>query len=120
MSLDHRPQPCVSERHTGGRPCDPELIVDLLRDDDVRDVFALAATPTTVMEFADELGLPLSTTYRKVGKLEAAGLLASLGDDSDATQPTRYVRRISCVSVTMADRMRIECSVDGISVFCEP
>lgn len=112
---------CRNAEHEPGRGCDPQLIVELLDDEDSRRLYQDATTPATVNELAEALDLPLSTAYRKVATLEEAGLLTPLVQDPGKRgEPTRYVRAIDRVSVTLDDRLRIECTIAGVELYCEP
>ena len=97
------------------------MIVELLDDEDSRQLFQHATTPRTVREFAEALGLPLSTAYRKVATLEDVGLLTPIPQEPlNEAAPARYVKAIDCVSVTLGDRLRIECTIAGVELHCEP
>ncbi|WP_161973212.1 helix-turn-helix domain-containing protein [Halostella litorea] len=88
-------------RSDSGLP-DPATVVELLADDDAVRLFRAATKPKPVSTLAEESELPLSTTYRKVEKLEAAGLLRRVTPySSGGTPPAQYERSVEAVSVTL-------------------
>ena len=98
-----------SERTT----CDPELIVDVLADDMARSIYQSAKTPTTASELAEQLNLSLSTVYRKVDRLESAGLLMSISAEGQSDVPTHYARLVDHVSVRYDDPITVDCVRNG-------
>ncbi|NHN49182.1 helix-turn-helix transcriptional regulator [Halostella sp. JP-L12] len=91
---------------------DREAIVGLLDDDDAVCLFRSATDPKTVSTLADECDVPLSTAYRKVEKLEDAGLIGEVARGlADASEPARYRRTVDAVTVTLRDGVSVECAV---------
>lgn len=111
---------CANVDRQGPSECDPDLIVETLTDDDSRAMYLYATTPVTVRELSEELDLPLSTAYRKVETLQEAGLLMQINEQSRSGYPSHYVRSIERVRVTYDDPMRIECTRNGTTLYCEP
>ncbi|MFC7213264.1 winged helix-turn-helix domain-containing protein [Saliphagus sp. GCM10025334] len=105
--------PCGISDGEGG--CNPERIVSLLSEDTARELYRYADGSTPVSEFAEELEIPLSTTYRTVSRLEDAGLLRSVS----RTDPARYVRAADHVSVSYDDPIRITCVRGGLPLYCD-
>ena len=98
-----------SERTT----CDPALIVDVLADDVARSVYQSAKAPMTASELAEQLNLSLSTVYRKVERLEDAGLLMSIRAAEQSDLSTHYVRLVDHVSVRYDDPVTVDCVRNG-------
>lgn len=113
-------EPCNGAERSWERGCDPSLIVDTIADPTARRIYEAIELPTTARELAAELDLPDSTTYRKLSKLEEAGLIRELEQGPNVDQPARYVRRIDRVSVTSDGELRIDCRKGGKNVFCNP
>lgn len=105
--------------HEGASPChpdghrlescrDPQLALDLLADERARKIVRIAATPMSVSEIADRLDLPLSTAYRKVEKLEAAGLLERVTPDADSGPPDRYRKSVEAITIRLHEDDRTD------------
>ncbi|WP_135304604.1 winged helix-turn-helix domain-containing protein [Haloarcula amylovorans] len=64
-------------RNPFGDDDSPELttVLDALDDEDCRDIVSVLDEPMTASEIADESGVPLSTTYRKLELLTDSSLL---------------------------------------------
>lgn len=87
---------------------DPSTAVAVLDDDTAVELFLTITAPTTVPAVADAQDIPLSTAYRKIHKLERAGLLRIESAGSDAeSQTTRYERAVDGVTVTLRDDLRV-------------
>lgn len=84
-------------------PADGDAVLAALGDADCRSILgALDGTPRSVAELAAACELPLSTAYRKVDRLEAAGLLAERTRvDPDRNHESVYIAAAAdvCVSV---------------------
>ncbi|WP_265110086.1 winged helix-turn-helix domain-containing protein [Halosolutus halophilus] len=118
-TADNRPR-CTYAEQDGPMGCDPHSIIELLAAGDTRDVYLRAEEPVTVREIAEELDLPRSTAYRKVERLQEAGLLRQLNERSKGGLPAHYVQSMDAVSVTYDDPVQIECSRNGATLWCEP
>jgi len=88
---------------------DPGPTLELLADDDARELFERADERRTIPELAAECGLARSTAYRKVNRLVEAGLLVPtnrpVGDTGRATEYRRSVERIE---IGIGDRTSVE------------
>lgn len=97
----------VSNVRDGSRqaspPADGDAVLAALGDADCRSILAsMDETPQSVAELARACDLPLSTAYRKVDRLVAAGLLAERTRlDPDRNHESEYVPGAAdvCVSV---------------------
>ena len=89
----------------GGTP-ELERVVAALDDAGCREIIAVLETPKTVTEIAAAADLPLSTTYRKLDQLTAAGL---------ATEPVdvRKGRHRKSQYVIDFDRITIDFDDEG-------
>ena len=88
-------------------------LLAVLSEETCTDILtALESGPQTVAELHDELGVPVSTLYRKVDALVDAGLLAEQTRfQSDGNHKSEYVRSVSELSldVSLADaRVTVE------------
>ncbi|WP_049920338.1 ArsR/SmtB family transcription factor [Halobiforma nitratireducens] len=113
-------EPCNGEKRPREQRCDPSLIVEAIADPTARRLYKAVELPTTARELSEELDVSESTVYRKLSRLEEAGLLRELEQGPNVDGPTRYVRRIDRVSVTSGDEVRIDCRKKGADVFCRP
>lgn len=116
---DPDPTPCVRAEREGELGCNPQLLVELLNDDDARVIYLFLEEPATVGDVSDELDLPQSTAYRKVENLHEAGLLSQLNEHDRTGVPSYYVQAIDHVTVTYGDPLRIECVRNGVTLYCE-
>ncbi|GAB3673329.1 helix-turn-helix domain-containing protein [Halopiger thermotolerans] len=114
------PTACARAERDGELGCNPELLIELLNDDDARAIYLHLEEPSTVGDLADELDLPQSTAYRKVQNLHEAGLISRLNERSRSGVPSHYVQAIDHVTVTYDDPLRIECVRKGMTLYCEP
>lgn len=76
-------------------------MIELVADDLARKILMLTNRSRTVNEMAEELGVPMSTTYRKVGKLSEVGLLRATNPKALPNQPTRFRRTVREISVQL-------------------
>lgn len=88
-------------------------LLAVLTDEKCRGVLrALEADSLTVTELNDELGVPVSTLYRKVDRLVEAGLVEEhTRFRADGNHKSEYVRTVSSVS--------IDVDLDGLEVSVE-
>ncbi|CCQ37863.1 HTH domain protein [Natronomonas moolapensis 8.8.11] len=90
---------------------EPESLLELLADDDARELFERAGRPRTIPELAAECDVARSTAYRKVNRLVEADLLVPtdrpVGDTGHATEYRRSVERIE---IEVGDRTDVEFS----------
>ncbi len=80
---------------------DESALLSVLTDEKCRGVLrALEADSLTVTELNDELGVPVSTLYRKVDCLVDAGLVEEhTRFRADGNHKSEYVRTVSTVSL---------------------
>jgi predicted transcriptional regulator len=77
-----------------------QAVIDLLSDRDCRRLLAAADTPMTAMELVGECDIPRATAYRKLNRLEEAGLIESSHRISKCgLPPTQYQRRVDSLQV---------------------
>ncbi|WP_243637767.1 winged helix-turn-helix domain-containing protein [Natrarchaeobius oligotrophus] len=115
--MSHEPLPCnlkAQDRPTG---CDPPAIVEVVSDDEARELFLACDEPKTAKEIATECDVPISTVYRKLDQLTKAGMLTPAEDPS--TTATRYTKSMDCISITYDDPIQIECVKSGLTLSCE-
>lgn len=96
-------------------PCGSDVLA-ALGDGDCRSILAaIEETPRSAAELATRCDLPLSTTYRKVNRLEAAGLLEEQTRlDPDRNHQSEYTASPAdvCVSVDAEGGLRVTVSYD--------
>jgi len=88
-----------------GSAVDGREVLDVLGDPDCRDLLrAMGASALTASECSEACDLPLSTTYRKLERLSAAGLVVEgLRIRRDGKHASQYRRRFSDVVVELDD-----------------
>lgn len=91
----------------------PEELIEFLSDEDCRRIFQYAAAPVAVPELIEELDLPVSTAYRKVDELSDEGLLTEIRSEN-GNDPSRYVRSVEAVEITVGDEVRVEASARNV------
>lgn len=81
-----------------------QTLMDLLTDADCRAMLAATTDEAlTVRELAADVGLALSTTYRKVDRLTDAGILVEQTRfDAEGSHPSQYRRAVDDVVVSLA------------------
>lgn len=86
-------------------PTDCDAVLAALGDEDCRSILAAAdERPQTAAELATVCDLPLSTTYRKVNRLETVGLLAeSVRVDPDRNHESEYAAATADVCVSLGE-----------------
>lgn len=88
---------------------DPGPALDLLADDDVRELFERADRWRTIPELASECDLPRSTAYRKVKRLvEAELLIPTTRPTGDTGKATEYRRAVDRINIEVGDDTTIE------------
>lgn len=79
---------------------DLQSVLDALDDSDCRAILRALDAPMTARELMDELGLSQTTTYRKLERLDEAGLLDEETEiRDDGHHATRYERAFAGVAV---------------------
>lgn len=72
---------------------DTPAVCAAIADDGSRRILSAADTPQTAAELANSCEIPLSSTYRKIDRLTAAGLLAeSIHIREDGHRVSRFTR----------------------------
>lgn len=100
-----------TEERELGTCFDPELVVELLDDEEAIELFRTATEPMTVQQLTEACDVSQSTAYRKVGKLHEAGLLVeTTAKRPDGDPPARYRRRAPAVTVTVGDGFDVVCT----------
>lgn len=88
---------------------DAASALELLADDDVRELFERVDEPRTIPELATECDLPRSTAYRKVNRLVEAGLLTPTRRTTEgADTATTYRRTVDGIQLEVGDGMAVE------------
>ena len=84
---------------------DPQTVFDALADPDCRCILrAVGSAALTASECSESCDLPLSTTYRKLERLAAAGLVEEqLRLRRDGKHASQYRRRFDGVHVAVDD-----------------
>ena len=107
MSGDSSAASVASEPGRGhdASAADGRGVLDVLGDPDCRDLLrAVGASALTASECSEACDLPLSTTYRKLERLSAAGLVEEgLRIRRDGKHAGQYRRRFSDVVVELGD-----------------
>jgi len=87
-------------------------VLDLLSDDDTRELFERAGERRTIPELAAECELPRSTAYRKVNRLVEAELLEPATRAAGGTgKATEYRRTVGAIEIEIDDGTTIDFSV---------
>lgn len=90
---------------------DAGSVLDLLSDDDTRELFERAGESRTIPELAAECELPRSTAYRKVNRLVEAELLEPTTRAASGTgKATEYRRAVEAVAIEIDERTTIDFS----------
>jgi hypothetical protein len=88
---------------------EPGSVLELLADDDARELFERADERRTIPELAAECGLARSTAYRKVNRLVEADLLVPMNRPvGDTGRATEYRRSVERIEVEVGDRTNVE------------
>lgn len=106
-----RETPREQAEATQAKPdCDPQAVLDVLDDRRSREIIECTETPKTVAELSDECDLPISTAYRKVNRLQDAGLLRqTIRFSAAGKHPEQYERAITDISISLGDETEMEC-----------
>jgi predicted ArsR family transcriptional regulator len=82
-----------------------QVLVDLLSDRDCRRLLAAADSPMTAMELVGECEIPRATVYRKLNRLEDAGLIESSHRIRKCgLPPTQYQRTVDSLQLRAEDQ----------------
>lgn len=89
---------------TAGDP-DPEAVFEALDDDACREILAALDEPMSASRVAEAAEVPVSTTYKKLDKLEEASLLAEETQLREGGHHrSRYLRDFGRLEVEVEDR----------------
>ncbi len=94
-----------------GECFDPELVIELLDDDEAVALFQTATEPMTIQQLTEKCDIPQSTAYRKVDKLTEAGLLIeTTAKRPDGDPPAQYQQCAEAVTVTVGEDIDAVCA----------
>lgn len=81
-----------------------ETVLDVLGDESTRRVFGHLDTPLSAQSVADESGIPLSTVYRALDRLEDADLAErKIVIREDGNRVFRFVRSTDQLNLSVED-----------------
>lgn len=91
---------------------DLEAVLDALDDPDCRDIVHYLDEPMTASELSDATGVPLSTVYRKLDRLNEASLLRELTEvRSDGHHTSLYEVNFDEVSLSLTENNEFDVTV---------
>lgn len=83
---------------------DTDVLLDALADERTGTILMATEQPMTVDELSDACDIPLSTTYRQVKRLEAAGVLTETTTvDPDGRCAAQYKRTVERLEIELLD-----------------
>ncbi len=89
-----------------------EDVLDALDDEDCRAIVSVLEEPMTASEIAEESGVPLSTTYRKLELLTEASLLhEGVEVRPDGQHASRYAISFEDVVISLDDDRTFEVEI---------
>lgn len=89
-----------------------EDVLDALDDEDCRDIVTALDEPMTASDIAEESGVPLSTTYRKLELLTEASLLhEGVEVRPDGQHASRYSVSFEDVVISLDDERTFEVEI---------
>ena len=89
-----------------------EDVLDALDDEDCRAIVSVLEEPMTASEIAEESGVPLSTTYRKLELLTEASLLhEGVEVRPDGQHASRYAVSFEDVVISLDDDRTFEVEI---------
>jgi len=95
---------------------DLEAVLDALHDENCRTIIATLTEPMTADAIAEQTGIPLSTTYRKLDLLTEAGLVAEGVElRSDGQHASQYTIAFEEVTLELDDRMELDVTLSHAS-----
>lgn len=95
-----------------------EDVVSVLRDEDCREILKNCTEPSSARAIASATGIPLSTTYRKLGRLSSTSLVEERVVVDDAGNETTLYRcdfdtvTIQLTDAPCADSKRVASSTE--------
>jgi DNA-binding transcriptional ArsR family regulator len=91
---------------------DLESVLEALHDEDCRTIITNLTEPMTADEIAETTDIPLSTTYRKLDALTAAGLVAEgVEMRADGKHASQYMVAFDSVSIDLSEDREFEVDV---------
>ncbi len=102
----------VRDPFAGEDAPDLQEVLDALDDPDCREIVRALEEPMTADEVADQSGVPLSTTYRKLDLLTEASLLEE-GTEirPDGQHASRYTIAFEEVVIALAENREFEVDI---------
>jgi len=101
------------EISSSGDTPDIEGVVSVLDDSDCREIISILEAPKTVPDIAEEVDLPLSTTYRKLDQLTDAGLaIETVGVRRGSHHTSRYVADFDRIAISLDDDRELRVDID--------
>ena len=89
-----------------------ETVLGALEDEDCRAIITTLDEPMTASEISDESGVPLSTTYRKLERLDDASLLSESTEiRSDGRHTSRYAVDFDEVRILLDEHLEFELGI---------
>lgn len=86
-----------------------EAILAALHDEGCREIVRELSEPMTAEEISEAADIPLSTTYRKLDRLTAAGLLEEgVEVRRDGQHVSRYILVFDGLNITLSDDREFE------------
>lgn len=86
----------------------PREALRALGDEKACRLLRALGLPKTVAQLSDELGMPQSTAYRKIGKLEDLALVQSENPSRARNVPARYYRSYREIGVRLEPNVQVE------------
>lgn len=98
----------VRDSHAEEESPDLETVLEALHDHDCRTIIEHLTEPMTADEIAEQTGVPLSTTYRKLDSLTASGLVAEgIELRSDGAHASQYMVAFNDVCIELTEEMEL-------------
>lgn len=89
-----------------------EEVLRTVSDDDARALIREMEEPRTAAELSEASDIPLSTTYRKIERLEAATLIDDLIEiRDDGRHTSRYYPDFETIEITLTDQMTMNIEI---------
>ena len=83
---------------------DIETVLDALADEDCRALLHAMSEPRTAAELSEESDIPLSTTYRKLERLEDASLVDEIIEiRDDGRHTSRYYPHFRTIELSLME-----------------
>lgn len=93
---------------------DPERVFDTLDDRACREIVESLDQPMTAREISERADIPLSTTYKKLDRLESADLLEEETElDPSGHHRSRYVVNFDRIVVLLDEQNRFSVGIES-------